>query len=274
MSDADEILIGEGVALESGAAPVTLRMLSGIIDVAVTFVVLIVGFGILGQVSSGMSGAWVATASVLLTVGALVGIPTAEETLTRGRSLGRLAAGLRIVRDDGGPVTMRHAFIRALVGVLEIYMTAGMLAVTVSLLSSRGKRIGDYLAGTYAMRTRGANTRLAPVMMPAHLAYWANTADIARLPDSLALTGRLFLGRAASMRPESRARIGEQLATELTPFVSPPPPPGTHPEYFLAAVLAARRDREYQLELARLSRADAESLRVGALPFGVVDVEN
>ena len=274
MSDADEILIGEGVALESGAAPVTLRMLSGIIDVAVTFAVLIVGFAILARVGNGMSDAWIATASVLLTVFALVVLPATEETLTRGRSLGRLAAGLRIVRDDGGPVTLRHAFIRALVGVLEIYMTAGMLAVTVSLLSARGKRIGDYLAGTYAMRTRGGTTRLAPVMMPAHLAYWANTADIGRLPDSLALTGRLFLGRAASLRPESRARIGEQLAAELTPFVSPPPPPGTHPEYFLAAVLAARRDREYQLELARLSRADAESLRVGALPFGVVDVEN
>ncbi len=54
VSDADEILIGEGVALESGAAPVTLRMLSGVIDVAVTFVVLIVGFAILdaGQLAA------------------------------------------------------------------------------------------------------------------------------------------------------------------------------------------------------------------------------
>ena len=274
MSDVDEILIGEGVALESGAAPVTMRMLSGLIDVTVTVVLLILTFSIFDAVAGGLGTAWSAAISVAITFGILVLLPMTVETLTRGRSLGRLAAGLRVVRDDGGPVTVRHAFIRALVGVLEIYMTAGTLAVTVSLLSPRGKRIGDYLAGTYAMRTRGSGTRLAPVSMPVHLAHWANTADIARLPDSLALTGRLFLGRAATLRPESRDRIGRQLAAEVEPFVAPLPPPGTHPEYFLAAVLAARRDREYQLELARLRRADVEQARVGALPFGVVDVEN
>ena len=274
MSDADEILIGEGVALESGAAPLTLRMLSGLIDVVITIVLLIVAFSALDAVGGDLGGAWGAAISITLTFGILVVIPMTEETLTRGRSVGRIAAGLRIVRDDGGPVTLRHAFIRALVGVVEIYMTAGMLAVGVSLLSSRGKRIGDYLAGTYAMRTRGGGTKLAPLVMPGHLAVWAHTADIARLPDSLALTGRLFLGRAGAMRPQSRARIGSQLAAQVSQYVSPPPPPGTHPEYFLAAVLAARRDREYALETERLRRADAESARVGALPFGVADAEN
>lgn len=274
MSDADEILIGEGVALESGAAPVTLRMLSGLIDVAITFVLLWVAFAALDALPFNLGGAWAAALAVLLVFGILVAVPMTVETLTRGRSVGRLAAGLRVVRDDGGPVTIRHAFIRALVGVLEIYFTAGMLAVTVSMLSSRGKRVGDYLAGTYAMRTRGGGQRLAPLSMPAHLAGWATTADIARLPDSVALTGRLFLGRAATMRPESRDRLGRQIAAEVSQYVAPQPPPGTHPEYFLAAVLAARRDREYALELARLRRADAESARVGALPFGVADSEN
>jgi len=274
VSDSDEILIGEGVALESGAAPVTLRMLSGLIDVIVTIVLLIVGSSILGATTGSLGDSWNAAIGILFVFTVLVFIPMTVETLTRGRSLGRLAAGLRVVRDDGGPVSLRHAFIRALTGVVEIYMTAGMLAVVTSLLSSRGKRIGDYLAGTYSMRTRGGGTRLAPLTMPAHLAYWANTADIARLPDSLALTGRLFLGRAASMRPESRDRIGSQLAAEMSPYVRPLPPPGTHPEYFIAATLTARRDREYQLELSRLSRADVEQARVGALPFGVVDVEN
>jgi hypothetical protein len=41
----------------------------------------------------------------------------------------------------------------------------------------------------------------------------------------------------------------------MTPYVAPPPPPGTQPWDFLAAVGAARRDRD----LARLHRD--ESLR-------------
>ena len=31
--------------------------------------------------------------------------PTTLETLTRGKSFGKLALGLRVVRDDGGTVT-------------------------------------------------------------------------------------------------------------------------------------------------------------------------
>jgi uncharacterized RDD family membrane protein YckC len=274
VSDADEILIGEGVALESGAAPVTLRMLSGLIDVITTFLLLWLLLVLFDAAAGRWSGAWSDAAIIAIVFSVFVLVPMTVETLTRGRSLGRLAAGLRIVRDDGGPVTVRHAFIRALVGVLEIYMTFGTLAVGTSMLSTRGKRIGDYLAGTYSMRTRGGGQRLAPLQMPGHLAVWAHTADIARLPDSLALTGRLFLGRAGAMRPESRARIGNQLAAQVSGYVAPPPPPGTHPEYFLAAVLTARRDREYALEVARLQRADAESARIGALPFGVADTEN
>lgn len=272
MSDTDEILIGEGVALESGAAPVTLRMLSGLIDFIVTWAVLIGLFVVIGNTMQRASGAWVAAVSILVTVVAFVGVPMTLETLTRGSSLGRLAAGLRVVRDDGGPVTMRHAFVRALVGVFEIYMTFGTVAVTTSLLSARGKRIGDYLAGTYAMRVRGGGQQLAPLFMPPHLAAWAATANITRLPDGLALTARLFLGRAAAMRPASRDRIGQQIAGQVSQYVSPLPPPGTHPEYFLAAVLCARRDTEYALELKRLSRADAEAGRVGALPYGIPDV--
>ena len=274
MSAADEILIGEGVALESGAAPVTMRMLSGLIDVSVTIALLIFGGSVIDALPFNLNGAWGAALVVVLLFTVFVLIPMTVETLTRGKSLGRLAAGLRVVRDDGGPVTIRQAFIRALVGVLEIYMTAGTLAVGVSMLSERGKRIGDYLAGTYAMRTRGGGQKLVPLSMPAHLAHWASSADMARLPDSLALTGRLFLGRAASMRPDARERIGLELAAHVGKYVSPRPPEGTHPEYFLAAVLTARRDREYELELARLRRADTETARVGALPYGVADAEN
>ena len=52
-------------------------------------------------------------------------VPTTVETLTRGRSLGKLAFGMRAVRDDAGPVSFQHSFIRALVGFVEIYAFFG-----------------------------------------------------------------------------------------------------------------------------------------------------
>ncbi|SEJ20780.1 RDD family protein [Demequina mangrovi] len=273
MTDEDSILIGEGVVLDAGAASVPMRMLSGAIDALATLAVIAATLGLVNSLAEHLDPAMLAAVSVAWVVTCLVIAPVIVETLTRGRSLGRWALGLRIVRDDGGPVGVRHATARALLAVLEIYATFGMLATAVSAFGTRGKRIGDYLAGTYAMRTRGASRALPPLTMPPELAAWARSADIARLPDGLALTSRLFLGRAATMHAPARVRIGTGLAAQLAPRVSPAPPPGTHPEAFMAAVLVERRDREHVIDARRMSRAEGDARRLRQLPYGIPDVD-
>ncbi|WP_084100940.1 RDD family protein [Demequina sp. NBRC 110051] len=271
----DEILIGEGVALSTGAAPVTMRMLSGAIDVLVYGGTALASFlaiaNTLGPYLNGALWRAVVIGAIVVT---LVLLPTLVETLTRGLSPGRLALGLRVVRDDSGPIAFRHAFIRAFVGLAEVYLSFGMIAITTSMLSARGKRLGDMLAGTYAMRVRGGAKALPPLAMPPHLEAWASAADIRRLPDGLALTSRMFLARAAALRPDSRARLGNDLGERVFAHVSPPPPEGTHPEYAIAAVLVERGRREYAIEMDRQRRGALEERRVGALPYGVIDVDN
>ena len=59
------------------------------------------------------------SAAVLLifTVLVIVGYPVVFETATRGRSVGKIAMGLRVVSDDGGPERFRQAAVsRAGVG--------------------------------------------------------------------------------------------------------------------------------------------------------------
>ncbi|WP_413450992.1 RDD family protein [Georgenia phoenicis] len=263
----DLIITGEAVALEVRPAAFLLRVVSGLIDAAAYAVVLVaLSFGVLsamGEVNEAR-----ATAVSIATLAAVVVVaPTVVETLTRGRSLGKLATGIRIVRDDGGPVRLRHAFIRSLTGLGELWLTAGSIAVMTALLNGRGKRLGDLLAGTYAVRTRGADRKAPPLLMPPELESWARTADIRAMPDGLALAARRFLDRTGTLDPASREQLGRQLAARVEPLVAPPPPWGTHPERFLAAVLVARRDREYAVGLrARetLARTTAELRR---LPF-------
>lgn len=270
----DEILIGEGVALSTGSASVLLRMLSGIIDLLVYGLAAV---GVIMTVSAALVGvneAATRAAVIAATVIMLVLVPAAVETLTRGWSLGRLAVGLRVVRDDSGPISFRHAFARSMLGLLEIFGSLGMVAVSASMFSARGKRLGDMLAGTYAMRVRGQRRALPPVEMPPHLAEWASTADVRRLPDGLALTCRMFLSRAPGLHVDSRARLGRDLAGRLEAYIAPAAPPGTHPEYLIAAVLATRRDREREIMLRQQSRANRESERLGALPYDVPDVAN
>ena len=186
--------------------------------------------------------------SVVLIAFTLVIGPAIMETLTMGRTVGKFAMGIRAVRDDAGPVSFHHSFVRHLVGVVEIWVLSGVPALVGALVSSKGKRIGDFAAGTYVVRDRYKLQLPWPAQMPPHLAHWAASADIAPLPDSLAVALRQLLGRTATLSPESRHTLVSHIFNEVQQYVSPPPPPGTHPEYFLAAVAAERRRRdEYRL---------------------------
>ncbi len=122
---------------------------------------------------------------------------------------------------DGGAAGFRHAFIRALLGVLEIYLTFGGLAVLVGAFTARSQRLGDLVAGTYSQRVRTPQlVTLAPTLPPA-LTAWAQVADVARLPDRLARRISQFLVSAPRMLPAARERVARDLLAEAAPFISP-----------------------------------------------------
>ena len=246
----DDLVTGEAVALDLPPASLGTRIASGLIDVAVT-VLLLVGVILLfmtASVGTDAALAWVAYVGTLITV--FLVVPTTVETLTRGRSLGHRALGLRTVRDDAGPISFQHAFVRALIAIVEIYAFSGVPAFFSALLSSRGKRLGDHAAGTYVVRERVRLTLPPPPRMPPQLAAWATSADMASLPSGLVLAVRQYLSRLSTIDPTTRASMGARLAEQVRPYVAPPPAPGTPPELFLAAVLASRRERD----TARLAR--------------------
>jgi uncharacterized RDD family membrane protein YckC len=249
----DDLVIGEAVALDLPAASFGHRVVSGLIDVLVTGLLLVGGLWLGLTISLPTDEAVMRIGLIGAVVAALIGYPTTIETLTRGRSLGKLAMGLRVVRDDGGPVSFHHAFVRALVGVVEIYAMAGSLALLSSMLNTRGKRLGDYAAGTYVVRERVPLRLIHPVGVPHPLHAWAQTVDVAALPTGLALAVRQFLGRAPAVDPAARWRQADALAAQVQQYVAPPPPPGTPPDAFLAAVVAVRRERDAR----RLSREAA-----------------
>jgi len=246
----DDLVTGEAVALDLPPASIGLRMVSGLIDVVLTVVVLGVVVLLYLTASAQASGALAHVAVVGTFVTVFVVVPTTVETLTRGRSLGKLATGLRTVCDDAGPISFQHAFVRALVGFVEIYALTGVPAFFSALVSSRGKRLGDYAAGTYVVRQRARLRLVPPRPMPPHLSAWAAGADIVALPTPLALGIRQFLGRAHAITPASREEMARRLADQVRPYVAPAPPPGTTAEDYLTAVVAARRTRD----AARLHR--------------------
>ncbi|HEY5247160.1 MAG TPA: RDD family protein [Dermatophilaceae bacterium] len=253
----DDLVTGEAVALELPAAGIGIRALSGSLDLLIAGVALWAGLLVAMLTTQQADDALIGVATTVILVLVTVVLPTTLETLTRGRSVGKFATGLRTVRDDAGPVGFRHALTRALVGFVEIWMLFGVPALVSGMMSSKSKRLGDYATGTYVVRERVHITLPPPPMMPPQLAPWAVGADIARLPDGLAMAVRQFLMRAPLLNPHSRESLGTQLYEEVVAYVAPQPPAGTHPELVLAAVIADRRRRDWirlQHDAAQRSR--------------------
>jgi len=240
----DTLVTGEAVALDVRPTPFALRVAGGVIDL------LVYGLGTAGallvlSLTLGLAGADTATSTTTLLVTVVVGLvlaPMLVEGLSGGRSLGRLAVGARVVRDDGGPISMRHAFIRALMGFVEIYSTLGGLATIVALLSARTKRLGDMLAGTYSRHERFPMPRRLELAIAPPLAGWARTADVARLPDPLARRIAQFLRQSSGMLPASRERVAAGLLAEAAAFVHPLP--HAPADALLTAIAVLRRERE------------------------------
>jgi uncharacterized RDD family membrane protein YckC len=243
----EQVVTGDAVVLDVQIAQLPVRALSAIIDVTVVFIVYVLGVLLwtttLTQLDPALSGAIL----IIFTILALLGYPIAFETATRGRSLGKMAMGLRVVSDDGGPERFRQALFRALAGLIEIWAFTGGPAVICSLLSQQGKRLGDVFAGTVVISERGP--RLAPPPpMPPQLAWWASSLQLSGLRPEPAELARQFLSRASQLDPVLRDQMAYRIAGDVVAQISPPPPPGTPPQLVLAAVLAERHRRE----LARL----------------------
>ncbi len=239
------LVTGEAVALDLRTAALPSRAVAAGLDALVQLALLVV-LGLLVAVSSvDVSSAAGAALGVGLTVLVLAGYPIALETLLRGRTLGKMAMGLRAVRDDGGPIAFRQAFVRGLCrAVLEAPgITFFVLPVVVSLLDPRGRRLGDVLAGTVVVQERVAGGAAPVAQMPPPLAGWAATLDLSGVSDELALSLRSFVGRSGSLTSAAREDLGGRLVQAVLSATRPPPPPGTPGWAVLSAVLAERRRR-------------------------------
>ena len=263
-------LTGEAVHVDVRLARLGSRVLARLIDFVLQIVLAVTLFtGLLILLALAGAAGLVQVEDPLIEAVALVtfafsliGYPVAMETLTRGRTFGKMILGLRVVRDDGGPVTFRHAFARGLIGTaIEFPGLAGapltwLATFPIMLASPQGKRIGDHVAGTVVIHERTPSAWGWVPRMPPELAGWAATLDLAALDDNLALSVRQYLARNRQIREPARTQLGQALAREVAAVTNPPAPPGVPGWAYLAAV-HAERHRRSQRQLAAVRRRSA-----------------
>ncbi|MFF8095883.1 RDD family protein [Streptomyces sp. NPDC016675] len=240
-----DLVTGEAVALELRPARLPSRALAVLLDLAVAVAVYVAVTVALVASTASLDVAAQTALSIAAFVLVLVGGPIAVETLSHGRSLGKMACGLRVVRDDGGPVRFRHSLVRGLIGVIEILMTFGVVACIASLVSARGRRLGDVFAGTLVVRER---VPVAPAGFmpppPPWLAGRFAELDLSAVPDDLWLAVRQCLTRMGQLDPRVGWAMAERLASDVAARTGAPAPQGVPPAAYLAAVVQERQVRE------------------------------
>jgi uncharacterized RDD family membrane protein YckC len=267
-SPGDRLVSGEAVELDVRVARLGSRALALIIDAfgqGVLFLVLLMlatmfrlVADIAGLFDDGLGQA-IFTVILVITV---LGYPAFFETVLSGRTPGKAAMGLRVVRDDGGPVRFRHCFTRALVGMalewpgLLLPVVTWVASLGTMLVGRSGKRLGDWAAGTIVIHERTPASWGWVPAMPPPLRTWATRLDLTGLDDSLALAVRHFLARNREITEPSRTALGRALAREVALCTTPPPPPEAPGWAYLAAVIAERNRRATaQLVKARAASA-------------------
>ncbi|HXY66326.1 MAG TPA: RDD family protein [Mycobacterium sp.] len=237
------VVTGDAVVLDVPIAQLPVRAVGALIDIAVIVIGYLLALTLWAAALTQFDEAVTAAIMIIFTVLVFVGYPLVFETATRGRSVGKMVMGLRVVSEDGGPERFRQALFRALASVVEIWMLLGSPAVMCSMLSPKAKRIGDIFAGTVVISERGPKLG-PPPLMPPPLAWWAASLQLSGLSAEQAEVARQFLSRAPELDPRLRDQMAYRIASDVLSCVAPPPPPGTPPQLALAAVLAERHRRE------------------------------
>jgi len=235
-------VIPEAVPLELETASIGSRFLGLVIDWSIQGALLLVLVIIVANTSVG----WVGTTLVFILIFLIIwGYPIALETLWRGRTVGKVALGLRVVTKEGGQIGFRHAAIRSALGIVDFILSSGAVAVLCVLLTRDNQRLGDLAAGTVVLRERTGLRRPTPTTFaaPRGLDAYAETLDLAGLGPTDYGVVRTFLIRAPSLPPAVRARLAAQVAEAVAKRVQPAPPPGVPAELYLACVAAAYRRR-------------------------------
>ncbi|MEU9015914.1 RDD family protein [Streptomyces sp. NPDC048479] len=257
------LVTGDAVVLGLRPAKLPSRALALVIDLVVVWTAyLLVSIG-LALATASLDEAAVTAVSIATFLLVLVGAPIAVETLSHGRSLGKLACGLRVVRDDGGPIRFRHALVRGAMGVVEILMSFGVIACIASLMSARGRRIGDVFAGTLVVRERVPAGRgmVVPPPPPWLVGRFAEL-DLSGVPDDLWLAIRQYLTRMRQLDQAVSWSMAERLAGDLAACTGAPAPERVPPAAYLAAVVNERQARDARKAFGAF-RATAGAVAVG-----------
>ncbi|HEY3448728.1 MAG TPA: RDD family protein [Myxococcales bacterium] len=208
----------ERVSLSLDVAGLGTRALAYILDAFILFffwasVIFVLALAIQRDLVSSFQSLQT-VAQVALSLGVFFlqwGYWTLFETLWGGRSPGKRALRIRVVKLEGSPEAFSDAALRNLGRVVDFLPMLYAAGLTAMMVSPHSRRLGDLLAGTVVVRERKVD--LSRYDAPAGPAPSSSSA-VALTPGEFELVSG-FLSRATSLDPQARERVALKLAEPL-----------------------------------------------------------
>jgi uncharacterized RDD family membrane protein YckC len=206
----------EGVDLSIQLAGVGSRFACALVDHAIQLTALLGLVLLFNQIGTPVASAAFFVIAFLL----IFGYDVAFETFNAGRTPGKRAGGVRVVRVGGEPETFLIAVVRNLMRIVDFLPAAYLVGISSIFATSKNQRLGDIAAGTLVIRERSgrhATPDAAPVERDPHAeaAGW----DVSGVSDDELHLAADFLRRRAALPDDVRHRLAAQLAARVRPHV-------------------------------------------------------
>jgi uncharacterized RDD family membrane protein YckC len=228
----------EGVSIELVLAGLGSRFLARLLDTVIQGAIIIALA--VGVFVSGSPG-WLQGSAIVLIFLVVFAYDVMFETLNHGRTIGKAAAGIRVLGDRGEPVRFVASAVRNIIRIIDflpgLYLVGSIAIVT----TAHDQRLGDLAAGTIVARDRfpGLSHPVPSITVtPDAVATW----DVSAIDGPELQAVRHFLDRRLELTGPARSYFAVDLANRYGPKVAGIPP-NTHPEYVLEGIVVAKQAR-------------------------------
>jgi uncharacterized RDD family membrane protein YckC len=239
LDDRVTIATPEGVSLELVLAGVGSRFMARLLDTVIELAII---FALAAGISATSAPGSVRAVARVLIFLVVFAYDVPFELWNGGRTIGKVAAGIRVTGIDGDRVGFFASAIRNIMRIIDFLPLFYAVGVTSMVSTKRDQRLGDLAAGTIVVRDRFpglvSHTPAPPTVPVEAIATW----DVSAIGPGELATVHQFLDRRLSLPMPVRAHFANELAYRIGPKVAGAPY-GTHPEYLLEGVVVAKQAR-------------------------------
>ncbi len=143
------------------------------------------------------------------------------EITTNGQSPGKIALGLRVIKEGGYPISFADSAIRNLVRVVDFLPFCYGAGLFVMLINKNWQRLGDLAAGTLVVKTSRKKGKLTgvdsnpPIDIPPQEFLYADWIQLELVTESELGMIREFLSRRPTLSLVRRHELARSIGTPI-----------------------------------------------------------